>query len=131
MRTEKLTKAIKSATGYLEDSTKTSSRKDDDVSGLVWRAAAELEYALFLFSVMHQGETEGSSWKLRLRSKDVELNPVLASAKDLLGEAESELEAGALLEAHEKTWMARGYLLKLQQFFEKERRRKKAAKKSS
>ena len=130
MKLEKLARAITSATGYLEDSMKVIS-KMDDVSGLVWRAAADLEYALFLFSIMHPDESESSSWKLGLHSKDVEVDSVLASTRDLLEEAENKIKAGALREAHEKTWMARGYLLRLHEFFEKRKKLEKAAKKSS
>jgi len=108
-----------------------SKGNDEDVSGIVWRVAADIEYALFLFSIGHQDESRSSSWKLDLRSKDVEVDSVLASTRDLLEEAESKIEAGELHEAHQKTWMARGYLLKLQEFFEKKRKLKKAAKKSS
>ncbi len=132
MSLEKLAETVKSAMVYLEDSIKTVSKEDDeDVSGLVWRAAAELEYALFLFSIMHQDAPEGSSWKLRLRLKDIEVDSVLSSTRDLLKEAASSMEDGNLLEAHKKTWMARGYLLKLHTFFEKQRKRKKTGKKSS
>jgi hypothetical protein len=132
MRLEKLTRAIASARGHLEDSMKVVSKGNyEDVSGIVWRVAADIEYALFLFSIMHQDESRSSSWKLDLRSKDVEVDSVLASTRDLLEEAESKIEAGEIREAHQKTWMARGYLLKLQEFFEKKRKLKKAAKKSS
>ncbi len=132
MRLEKLTRAIASARGHLEDSMKVVSKGNyEDVSGIVWRVAADIEYALFLFSIMHQDESRSSSWKLDLRLKDVEVDPVLASTRNLLEEAESKIEAGEIREAHQKTWMARGYLLKLQEFFEKKRKLKKAAKKSS
>ena len=132
MRLEKLTRAITSAMGYLEDSMKAvSKRNDEDVSSLVWEAAADLEYALFLSSIMHQDESESSSWKLGLPSKEVEIDSILASTRDLLEEAKSKIKAGELREAHKKTWMARGYLLRLQEFFEKRRKLKKAAKKSS
>jgi len=132
MRLEKLTGAIVSARGHVEDSMKVVSKgSDEEVSGIVWRAAADLEYALFLFSIMHQDGSGSSLWKVSLRSKDVEVDSVLASTRDLLEEAETKIKAGELREAHKKTWMARGYLLKLHNFFEKRRKLKKAAKKSS
>ena len=132
MEQEKLTGAVASAMGYLENSMKLMSKgKDEDVSTLVWRAAADLEYALFLFSIMNQNESQSSSWKLGLRFKEFEAESVLASARDLLEAGESKIEAGELREAHKEVWMARGYLLKLQEFFEKRRRLEKAAKKSS
>jgi len=132
MRLEKLTKGVTSAIRYLEDAMKTLSKGDDEeVSDLVWRAAAELEYSLFLFSLMHQEGSESSSWKLSLHSKDFKVNSVLESAKGLLEEVKSVMKAGEFHEAHKKTWIARGYLLRLQEFFEKRRKLKGATKKSS
>ena len=132
MRLEKLTGAIASARGHLEASMKSVPKgSGEDVSGIVWRAAADLEYALFLFSIMHQDESKSSSWRLGLRSKDVEVDSVLVSTRDLLEEAGSKIEAGELREAYKKTWMARGYLLRLHNSFEKRRKLKMAAKKSS
>jgi len=130
MSLEKLSKAISSAMVYLEDSMKAVSEMDD-LSILVWRAAAELEYALFLFSIIHQGESESSSWKLGLHSKEVEIESILKSARDMLQKAESSMKTGELREAYRKTWMARGYLLRLQEFFEKKRKLEEAAEKSS
>lgn len=127
MRLEKLTRAITSAMGCLEDSMKAVSQGNDDVNSLIWRAAADLEYALFLFSIMHQDESESSSWKQGLHSKEVEIESVLKSAMDMLQKAESSIKTGELRDAHKKTWMARGYLLRLQEFFEKRRKLKKAA----
>ncbi len=130
MSLEKLITAITSAMNCLEASMNVGS-KVDDVSSLVWRAAADLEYALFLFSIMHQDESESSSWKIDLHSKDVEIESVLRSAMEMLQRAESKIKDGELREAHKETWMARGYLLKLQEFFEKRRKLQKAAEKSS
>jgi len=130
MELEKLTGAIASAMGYLEDAMKVESKgNDEDLSGLVWRAAADLEYALFLFSILRQDESESSSWKLGPHSKEVEIDSFLASAKGLLEEAESKIKAGEFREAHKRVWLARGHLLRLQGFFEKEKEKpKKVAK---
>ncbi|NIP67459.1 hypothetical protein GWN63_05310 [Candidatus Bathyarchaeota archaeon] len=129
---KKLTKAIASAIEYLEASMKVASKgNDQEVSRPIWGAAADLEYALFLFSIL-QEESASSSWKLKSPSKDFEIHSFLTSARDLLTEAKTEIEQEELDEAHKKTWMARGYLLKLHNFFEKkQRKKKKAAKKSA
>lgn len=126
---QKITEAIKSAISHLESSMKALVNRDENgVAGSVWRAAADLEYANFLFSII-QGESESRSWKLDLGSKQVEIGPLLVSAQDLLKEAESGLDVNELHEAYKKTWMARGYLLKVQGILEK--RRKKGEKSSS
>jgi len=102
-------------------------RDENGVAGSVWRAAAELEYTNFLFSII-QGESESRSWKLDPRSKQVEIGPLLVSAQDLLRKAENGLDVSELHEAYKQTWMARGYLLKIQEILEK--RRKKGEKSS-
>ena len=83
------------------------------VTSSVWQAAAELEYALFLFSLIQQKEAERSSWKLDLPSKQVEVGPTLVSAQDLLKEAKNGIDVGDFGKAHKKTWMARGQLLEV------------------
>ena len=126
---QKIIGAIKSAINHLESSMNCLVNSDENgVTGAVWRAAADLEYTNFLFSVM-QDESESRSWKLDLRSKQVEIGPLLVSTQDLLREAEIGLDVGKLHEVYKKTWMARGYLLKVQEILEK--RRKKGEKSSS
>ena len=113
-----------SAIAYLEDSMEVLVKKDEKkVAHFAWRAASDLEYALFLFSLMHQGETESSSWKLNPKSKQVEMGPLLISAQDLLKEAKNSFEADELHEAHKKTWMARGQLLRVHDLLEKKLRK--------
>jgi hypothetical protein len=120
---QKIIEAIKSAINHLESSMKCLVNSDENgVAGAVWRAAADLEYANFLFSVM-QDESESRSWKLDLRSKQVDIGPLLVSAQDLLREAEIGLDVSELHEVYKKTWIARGYLLKVQEILEKRRKK--------
>jgi len=108
---------------------KTLAKKDEkNLMNLVWRAGADLEYALFLFSLMHQNESESSSWKIDSHSKQVEISSTLSFVQDLLREAKDNMEAGELLDAHKKTWMARGYLLRVHDTFEKKRKEQRRVK---
>jgi len=114
MINKKIAEAVTSAISHLEESMKVLMEKDEQgVVGCVWEAAAELEYALFLFSLTQQEEAERSSWKLNLPSKQVEVGLILVSAQDLLIEAKSCIDIGELEKAHKKTWTARGYLLEV------------------
>jgi len=120
---EKITKAVQSAMKYLEDSRKSiTQNNEDELMKHVWKASAELEYALFLFSVLQQNEDQRHSWKVNLESKQLEVTPVITSTQELLRETKTSFENGNLLEAHKKTWIARGYLLKVQEFLEKKRK---------
>ena len=114
MKQGKLIKAITSAISNLEDSAKALVEKNErGVLGYVWQAAADSEYALFLFSFMQPEGSEGSSWKSSFRLKKVEIGPAVVLAQDLLKEAKKSIEKNDLREAYKKTWMARGYLLKV------------------
>lgn len=129
MKQEKIIESIASAINRLEGSMKTLAKKDEkNLVNLVWRAGADLEYALFLFSLMHQNESESSSWKIDLHSKQVEISSILSSVQNLLREAKDNMEAGELLGAHKKTWTARGRLLKVHDTFEKKRREQRRVK---
>jgi hypothetical protein len=126
MKQENIFKAITSAIAHLEKSMETIIKKDEKkVAHFAWRAASDLEYALFLFSLMHQDETESSQWKINPKPKQVEIGPLLISAQDLLKEAKNSFEADELHEAHKKTWMARGQLLRVHDLLEKKLRKDK------
>jgi len=122
MTQEKIATAIISAMDSLNNSIGAYGKKDEkQVAGFVWRAVAELEYALFLLSIQHQGEIETSSWKMPSHSKEVEIEPTLSSAQELLKEAKSNIEANNFHEAYKKTWTARNHLLKVQESLEKKK----------
>jgi len=124
MKLENITSAI----NHLEESMKALVEKnEEEVMRSVWRAAADLEYALFLFSFMHQDENPSASWKLDQSAKQVEVGPTLVLAQDLLKEAKDSFEAENFHEAHKKTWMARGHLLRIHDFFEKRRMKDRKA----
>ena len=124
MKRENILENITSAINHLEEAMKALVEKNEkEVTRFVWKAAADLEHALFLFSLMHQEETSSTSWKLNPPAKQVEAGPILVAAQDLLKEAKESFEAENFHEAHKKTWMARGHLLRIHDFFEKMRRK--------
>ncbi len=128
MKQENILKAITSAIAYLENSMEALVKNDEKKAVLfTWRAASDLEYALFLFSLIQQDENESSLWKLDPHSKQLEIEPLLISAQDLLKEAKNSFEADEPHEAHKKTWIARGHLLRVHDFFEKKRRKDEKA----
>lgn len=123
MKTEKILGSITSAISHLEDSMEAfAKKKETEAMNKLWRAAADLEYALFLFSLKHQNEPRNSSWKLDSHSKQSEIEPLLASTKDLLETANESIKANNFLAAHKKAWLARGQLLKIHDTFEKKRK---------
>jgi len=123
MKREKIVRSIASAVEHLEKSMEALVKKDSGgMESSVWRAAADVEYALFLFSLTQGEEPESSSWRPDLPPRQAETGPVLMLAQDLLKEAKGNIDAGDLREARKKTWAARGHLLKARELIEKRRR---------
>jgi len=123
MDREKILSAISSAIGYLENSSKLfSHKKEAETYNMVWRASSDVEYSLFLFSLLHPNEAESFSLKHESSSKQMEIRPTLTSALSMLEEARSCVENDDFAKAHEKTWKARVYLFKVQKIFEKQRK---------
>jgi hypothetical protein len=123
MTLQKILVAISSSISHLEDSIGASEKnKETDVMSDVWQAAADLEYALFLFSLMPQDEAKPSSWKTNPRSKQIEIKPLLVTTKDLLETAKESLKTENSLEAYKRTCIARGHLLRIHDAFEKRRK---------
>lgn len=118
MNAQKISSAVASAMAYLEDAID-SQAELSEVIMLVWNAASDLEYGLFLFALVDP-ESSSSSWKLPT-SKQITIESLLSSTRKLLQEASKNLEAENLKEAHKKTWLARGLLLKIHDFYEKNR----------
>ena len=124
MKQENILKTITSAIAHLENSMEALAKKDEKkLVHFAWRAASDLEYALFLFMLIHQDETKSSSWKLDPPPKQLEIEPLLTSAQNLLKQAKNSFKTEELHEAHKKTWMARGHLLRLHDFLEKKQRK--------
>lgn len=119
---QKIAKAILSAKRYLENSQKSIAENNQDaLANYVWKASAELEYALFLFTVLLQDEDRTHSWKVNLKSRELELAPVITSTQELVANAQTHFQDGDLQEAQKTVWLARGYLLEVQNFLEKRR----------
>ena len=124
MKKENILEAIISATNHIQNSMQAFREKnEDELIRTVWRALADLEYALFLFSLKNQDDALNSLLKLDSHSKQFEVRSTLASAQDILKEAKANFEANEHYEAQKKTWTARSNLLSVYEFFEKKWRK--------
>jgi hypothetical protein len=123
MNREKILSAITSAISHLKNSMKLFSNKNqEETFNMAWRASSDVEYCLFLLSLLHPGAVESFSLKRKSMSKQMETQQALISALNMLKEAKSNIESNDSAEAHKKTWQARIYLLKVQENFEKKRK---------
>ena len=88
--------ALESAAAFLEDAMKAVLKKDETkIRELVWKASSELEYALFVLSLMINEDEKLTKIRMKL---DVDpnykndLGAVLVSAQDLTVEAQKLLD---------------------------------------
>lgn len=122
--------ALESAAVFLEDAMKAVLKKDETkVKELVWKASSELEYALFVLSLMINEDEKLTKTRMKL---DVnpnyknDLGAVLVSAQDLTVEAQKLLDKKHFEEAYGRVKAARNYLLRLHEAFEKQRKAKRS-----
>jgi hypothetical protein len=119
----KVSKALKSAAVYLENSMLALDTKDENsFADSLWHVAAELEYALFLFSITFPNESNLSSWKRNPEPKKIETASMLAEMKNLLNEAERFVVEERMLDAYKSAYVARHYVLKVQEDLAKKKR---------
>lgn len=120
---DKILKALKTAMKYMADSVSALKKKDENsFADSLWHAAAELEYALFLFSIMFQNENETAKWKPNPDLKKMETSALLTEAHGLLEDAEKHMASKKLLDAYKSAYVARHYLLKTQEDLAKKKR---------
>jgi len=120
---EKMLKVLKTAETHLENSMLSLNKKDENsFDKSLWNAAAELEYALFLFSITFQNESDKSKWKANPDLKKIETGSVLVEAENLLKEAEKSIANKNLQNAYRIVYIARHYLLKVQENLAKKKR---------
>ncbi|MEM3699730.1 MAG: hypothetical protein QXL57_02540 [Candidatus Bathyarchaeia archaeon] len=111
---EKILKTLKNAKSYLEKSMTALNNKNDTLfSDSLWHFAAELEYALFLFSIILRSENNGANWKPN--PKKIDVIPNRREVQTLLNEAERFVADGKLLEAYKNVYVIRHYTLKIQE----------------
>jgi hypothetical protein len=120
---EKLSNALKSAAVYLENAILALNKKDENsFADSLWHVAAELEYALFLFSITFPDESNLLSWKRNRELGKIETGSMLAEVKNLLDEAERFVVKERLLDAYKSACVARHYVLKVQEDLAKKKR---------
>jgi hypothetical protein len=119
---EKISQSLKSATTHLENSILALNKKDEDsFADSLWHVAAELEYTLFLFSITFQNEKDISNWKPNPEPK-IEAGSTLMDAQNLLKEAEKFVNE-KLLDAYKSAYIARHYILKVQEDLSRKKRK--------
>jgi hypothetical protein len=119
---KKILNALESAIKYLENSLLALNKGDENMlADSVWHGMAELEYVLFLFSMMLPSESN-FEWKPNPEFKKMETGPLLSEAEKLLKKAGEWAVGGKLLDAYKSTHIARQHMLKAQEDLAKKKR---------
>jgi hypothetical protein len=120
---KEIVQSLNSSMSYVKESFRisgTAPLREFDVC--VWHAAAELEYALLLFSLKIQDENVTKGWKPnRSRRKDDAAN-MLKAAQEVLSRSQESVCAEEWLKAYRDAFAARHLLLWVQKDLAKKRR---------
>jgi hypothetical protein len=120
---EEILGSLKTAITHLKNSILALDKKDEgSFADSLWHVAAELEFALFLFSMKFQDESSVSKLKPNPELKKVETGSLLLDVQNLLNEAEKCLRNQKLLDSYKNAHMARHYVLKVQEDLAKKKR---------
>ncbi len=117
---EKLFKALESATHHLKEVISTLNMEFKDFEYAVWHLAADLEYALLLFSLL-LGEHNASSWRPN-PDGNMDLSKTINSIRELLDKSVKALADGNQLEAYKFAYIARHHVFKIQEDISKRKR---------
>lgn len=113
---EKISRTLLSALNHLNKSISALKEGDENAfSNDVWHVAAELEYALFLFSLMLGEDRSVPASKPNPDPKNLPTDAIMSRVKELIQEAQGFLKVGSLLNAHKSVYLARHYLFKVQE----------------
>jgi hypothetical protein len=120
---DKVLRALESATSYLEKSVLAlKSGNENSFTEHFWHVAAELEYALFMFSLIFKEEIDKSKWKPNPEMKRDNVNDVLAEVRSLLDNAKKFLASGKVLNAYKSVYVARHCVFAVEENLAKKKR---------
>ena len=120
---DKILRALESATSYLKKSISAlKSGNENSFTEHFWHVAAELEYALFMFSLIFKEEIDKSKWKPNPEMKRDNVNDVLAEVRSLLDNAKKFLASGKVLNAYKSVYVARHRVFAVEENLAKKKR---------
>jgi hypothetical protein len=120
---DKILRALESATSYLKKSISAlKSGNENSFTEHFWHVAAELEYALFMFSLIFKEEIDKSKWKPNPEMKRDNVNDVLAEVRSLLDNAKKFLASGKVLNAYKSVYVARHCVFAVEENLAKKKR---------
>lgn len=120
--TEKTAKAFASCEAYLEGAMAALKGGRGELDNLMWHAAAELEYVLFLFSLKDADEKFPLKWKTESLSEGASAAKLLSEVQDLVARSKETIAFGNWRRARRYAYSARNILLKIQRVHSRKKR---------
>lgn len=115
----KISNAIRKALSLIEKQAESLNKGETEAD--VWHAASEVEYALFLLSMVRGDEKQPSTPKAKRAPRRVD--ELLERAEEALKRCEEKLAENKYPSAHQEAYSARWFLLKIHEINEKKRGR--------
>jgi len=123
MQQDKIEAALTAASKHIEESIGAYARNDEKaMSNSLWTASSEMEYAVFLLSLLQGDNSKTPSKQSSSTKQSMELQSSLTFTQKLLASAKANVHAGDCKKGYEEAWTARNLLLKVQDFVEKKRK---------
>lgn len=120
---DKILKALEATVSHVKNAMQALNMEDEEsFDDATWHAAAELEYALFLFSIMLKDAGETQKFKVNPELKGDNFGAILIQTQDFLSKAGACMTNKNILEAYKNANVARHYLLKIQEELTKRKR---------
>ncbi len=120
--TEKTAKAFDSCEVYLEDAMVALEGGRGEADNLMWLAAAELEYVLFLFSLKDADEKFPLKWKTESLGGRASAAKLLSAVQDLVARSKETFAFGNRCRARRYAYSARNILLRIQREHSRKKR---------
>jgi hypothetical protein len=120
--TEKMAEAFASCEVYLEKSIAALEGGRGDPDNMMWHAAAELEYVLFLFSLKDTDKDVTLKWKTESHSRRDSTAKLLSSVQDLVVQSKETIAFGNWQQARRYAYSARNILLRIQREYSRKKR---------
>ena len=119
---EKIVKALTSCEAYLAKLIPASKNTCEESDNWMWHAAAELEYALFLFSLKSPDEDVALNWKTGSRDRSDSTAKLVETVQNLVIRSKESTMTGDWLQARRCAYAAADILLRIQREHSRKKR---------
>ena len=124
MRQDKIEAALTTALKHIEEAISAHSHNDEKtMSNSLWSTSAEIEYAVFLLSLLQSDKSNTNLKQASSAKQSAEPESTLNIAQQLLKSAKEKVLVGEYAKGYAEAWTAQNILLKLERSLESKRKK--------